>query len=101
MRVREIERFLEQWQLEARDLRRRMIVAPTPRERALRQAQEVVRHADAGPMLDGLDCGGGIGTGSPYHRTVGRRLRRGRSGSFDFRADWGFPPLSPRRSRRR
>ena len=33
MGVREIERFLEQWQLEARDLRRRMIVAPTPRER--------------------------------------------------------------------
>ena len=23
---------------------------------------------------------------------VGRRLRRGRSRSFDFRADWGFPP---------
>ena len=33
MGVREIERFLEQWQMEARDLRRRMIVAPTPRER--------------------------------------------------------------------
>ena len=33
MGVREIERFLEQWQMEARDLRRRMIVPPTPRER--------------------------------------------------------------------
>ena len=33
MGVREIERFLEQWQMEARNLRRRMIVAPTPRER--------------------------------------------------------------------
>ena len=55
-------------------------------------AGTVVRHADAGPRLDGLDYGGGIGTGSPYHRTVGRRLRRGRSGSFDFGADWGFPP---------
>ena len=33
MGVREIERFLEQWQMEARDLRRRMIVAPAPRER--------------------------------------------------------------------
>ena len=31
--VREIERFLEQWQMDARDLRRRMILAPTPRER--------------------------------------------------------------------
>ena len=33
MSVREIEGFLEQWQLEVKDLRRRMILAPTPRER--------------------------------------------------------------------
>ena len=33
MGVREIERFLEQWQMEVKDLRRRMILAPTPRER--------------------------------------------------------------------
>ena len=33
MGVREIERFLEQWQMDSRDLRRRMILAPTPRER--------------------------------------------------------------------
>ena len=33
MGVREIERFLEQWQMDARDLRRRMILSPTPRER--------------------------------------------------------------------
>ena len=33
MGVREIERFLEQWQMDARDLRRRMILAPTPPER--------------------------------------------------------------------
>ena len=31
--VREMERFLEQWQMDARDLRRRMIRSPTPRER--------------------------------------------------------------------
>ena len=31
--VREIDRFLEQWQMDARDLHRRMILAPTPRER--------------------------------------------------------------------
>ena len=31
--VREIERFLEQWQMDAKALRRRMILAPTPRER--------------------------------------------------------------------
>ena len=33
MGVREIGRFLEQWQMDARDLRRRMILSPTPRER--------------------------------------------------------------------
>ena len=33
MGVREIERFLKQWQMELKDLRRRMILAPKPRER--------------------------------------------------------------------
>ena len=33
MGVREIDRCLEQWQMEIKDLRRRMILAPTPRER--------------------------------------------------------------------
>ena len=33
MSVREIDQFLEQWQKEVKDLRRRMILAPTPRER--------------------------------------------------------------------
>ena len=33
MGVREKERFLEQWQMGVKDLRRRMILAPTPRER--------------------------------------------------------------------
>ena len=33
MGVREIERFLEQWRMDARDLHRRLILAPTPRER--------------------------------------------------------------------
>ena len=33
MGVREIDRFLEQWQIGVKDLRRWMILAPTPRER--------------------------------------------------------------------
>ena len=33
MGVREIGRCLEQWRMEVRGLRRRMILAPTPRER--------------------------------------------------------------------
>ena len=32
MGVREIDRFLEQWQMDAKALRRRMILAPTPRD---------------------------------------------------------------------
>ena len=33
MGVRGMDRFLERWEMDARDLRRRMILAPTPRER--------------------------------------------------------------------
>ena len=33
MGVREIDRSLEQWQMGVKDLRRRMILGPTPRER--------------------------------------------------------------------
>ena len=33
MGVREIDRFLEHWQMDERDWRRRMILAPTARER--------------------------------------------------------------------
>ena len=33
MGVKEIDRSLEQWQMGVKDLRRRMILAPTPRER--------------------------------------------------------------------
>ena len=75
MGVKEIDRSLEQWQMEVQDLRRRMILAPTPRERALRQAQEVVRHPAAGSGLDGSGHGGGAGTGPAHHRTLGVGLR--------------------------
>ena len=33
MGVRDIDRILQQWEMNARDLHRRMILAPTPRER--------------------------------------------------------------------
>ena len=36
MGVREIDRSPEQWRMEIKDLRRRMIPAPTPRERERR-----------------------------------------------------------------
>ena len=31
--VRQIDRFLEQWQMDGMDLHRRLVLAPTPRER--------------------------------------------------------------------
>ena len=31
--MREMERFLEQWEMDVRDVRRRLLLAPTPRER--------------------------------------------------------------------
>ena len=33
MGTREIDRFLEQWRMDARDLHQRMILAPTPWDR--------------------------------------------------------------------
>ena len=60
MGVREMERFLEQWEMGVKDVHRRLILAPTPRERALRQAQELARRPAAGPRLD--SDGGGAGT---------------------------------------
>ena len=43
MGVREIDRFLEQWQMDARDLHRRLILSPTSRERACRLDFRAVR----------------------------------------------------------
>ena len=38
MSVREIDRSLEQWRMEVEDMHRRLILAPTPRERERRHA---------------------------------------------------------------
>ena len=42
MGVREIERSLEQWQMGVKDLRRRMILAPTPRARLTQNPGKVM-----------------------------------------------------------
>ena len=90
MGVREIDRFLEQWRMDARDLLRRLIMAPMPRERALRQAPEMARHMAAGPGVDRIGYGGGTGRGSPYHRPVGRRIRGG-AAALIFEQSGGSP----------
>ena len=38
MGVRGMDRFLERWEMDTKDLRRRMVLAPTPRERERWQA---------------------------------------------------------------
>ena len=43
MGVREIDRFLGQWQMDVRDLHRRLIPAPTPRERGRWHALRLVK----------------------------------------------------------
>ena len=63
--VRQIDRFLEQWQMDARDLHRRLILAPAPRERSdgtpsgcwLKAGQLRVRRKPWDGILTPLDDG--------------------------------------------
>ena len=87
MGVREIERFLEQWQLGVKDLRRRMIRSPTPRERERWYALLLLAQGWTGSAVAEV-----LERGPPHHRPMGRRLRRGRADSLDIRAVRGFPP---------
>ena len=96
MGVREMDRFLEQWQMDAKALRRRMILAPTPRERErwyaillLAQGWTAAAAAEA------------AGTGPTHHRTMGVGLRRGRGpAALMFEQTGGSPPPLARRNRR-
>ena len=91
MGAREIHRDLEQWEMDAKALRRRMILAPTPRERERWYAVWL--------LLDGSGDGGGAGAGPTHHRPVGVGLRRGRACGPDIRAVRGFPPALDERQR--
>ena len=71
MGVREIDGSLEQWHMGVKDLRRRIILAPTPRERERWNAMLLL-----GAGLDGSGHGGGSGKGPTRTRTpsdVGRQ----------------------------
>ena len=93
MGVREIERFLEQWQMEVKDLRRRMILAPTPRERwyaILLLAQGWTASATAQALER-----------DPH--TIGRwasAFGEGGPAALIFEQTGGSPPPLARRSRR-
>ena len=92
MGVREIDRSLEQWQMGVKDLRRRMVLAPTPRERERWYAMLLLAQGlTAAATAEALERDPHT-IGPLRQAQEGRRLRRGRSRSFDFRADWGFPP---------
>ena len=87
MGVRDIDRFMEQWQMDAKALRRRMILAPTPRERERWYAIWLLAQGwTAAGTAEALE------RRSPHHRAMGVGLRRGRACSLDIRADRWFPP---------
>ena len=89
MGVREIDRSLEQWQMGVKDLRRRMILAPTPRERERWYAILL--------LAQGLTAAATAEALERDPHTIGRwalgvGLRRGRACGPDIRADRWFPP---------
>ena len=92
MGVREMGRFLEQWQMDARDLHRRMILAPTPRERERWHALWLLTQGwTASATAEAL--------GRETH-TIGRWVAAfGEGGpvALMFEQSGGSPPPSPRR----
>ena len=95
MGVREIDRLLEQWQMDTRDLRRRMILAPTSRERERWYALRLLTQGwPASSTAEALER-------DPH--TIGRwaaAFGKGGPTALIFEQSGG-PPPSPRRSRRR
>ena len=86
MVVREIDRSLEQWQMGVKDLRRRMILAPTPRERERWYAILL--------LAQGLTAAATAEALERDPHTIGRWASapwRGRACGPDIRADRGFP----------
>ena len=91
MGVREMERFLEQWQMDSRDLRRRMILAATPRERERWYAMLLLAQGWTAEALER----------DPH--TIGRwalAFGEGGPGALIFEQSGGSPPPKARGSRR-
>ena len=94
MGAREIHRDLEQWEMDAKALRRRMILAPTPGERERWYAVWLLAQG-----WTAAATAEGAGAGPTQHRPVGVGLRRGRACGPDIRAVRGFPPALDERQR--
>ena len=95
MGVREIERFLKQWQMEVKDLRRRMILAPTPRERERWYAMLLLAQGwTASSTAEALERDS---------HTIGRWVSafgEGGPAALIFEQSVGSPPPSARHNRR-
>ena len=95
MGVREMGRFLEQWQMDARDLRQRMILSPTPRERERWYAMLLMAQGwSASSTAEALER-------DPH--TIGRwaaAFGDGGPTALIFEQSGGSPPPSARHSRR-
>ena len=96
MGVRQIDRFLGQWEMDARDLHRRMILAPTPRERERWHAVWLLAQGwTASATAEALER-------DPH--TIGRwaaAFGEGGPAALIFEQSGGSPPPSARSSRRR
>ena len=95
MGARQMEQFLEQWRMDARDLRRRMILSPTPRERERWYAMLLLAQGwTASATAEALER-------DPH--TVGRWAAvfgEGGPAALMFEQSGGSPPPYARRSRR-
>ena len=95
MSVREIDRYLEQWQMDARGLHRRMILAPTPRERVRWHAIWLLAQGwTASATAEALER-------DPH--TIGRWVSafgEGGPAALIFEQTGGSPPRLARRNRR-
>ena len=95
MGVREIGQSLERWQMGEKDLQRRMILAPTPRERERWYAMLM--------LAQGKTAGGTAGALERDPHTIGRwaaAFGEGGPRALIFEQTGGSPPLLSWRSRR-
>ena len=91
MGVRDMLQFLERWNMDVPGVRRRMILAPVPRERERWYALWLLTQGwTAQATAEALE------RDPTHHRTVGVGLRRGRACGPDIRADRWFPPALER-----
>ena len=93
--MRDIDRFLQQWKMDVRELRQRLILAPTPRERERWHAIWLLAQGwTASATAEALER-------DPH--TIGRWLAafgEGGPAALVFEQSGGSPPPWKRRSRR-